>query len=871
MSGKARLIEFEERASKTYRKRSTSCCTREFLYGIIAASAVISIAAIVVAGVVGGISLNRSNDALELASLNSNSTNNSSFLTLIHETGSKKRSMQSQFAETATNFSPESGLSLVDIATDQIQAGFYIGTSQITGDSIVVIYADIPETGKRSGPNNENRNLTQKCNPQTIRAFSGQGCPKAYMGVNVDDPQCALDVFDSFCLKGNATITGALNIIGGPITLNGSPFTGSGNGSCGPCPAGPQGPPGVNGTSIVGPQGPRGFNGTVGPQGPPGVNGTSIVGPQGPPGVNGTSIVGPQGPPGINGTNGGGCTLNSDCIFYSSRCGFVNGICNTTSHICKFVLPDADLDGITCDQDCDDTDNLIGLPRVYYIDADGDGYGDATLGATTACSLVIGTSLIDGDCDDSNAAINPGAQEICDGIDQNCNNVIDENIASTLCFPLYPITNFTGKYAPCTIAREFCIEGSMVCSYTVPNETICDGIDSKCLGASFLFDDALGTNCVPSANALISLCPTGLACEDGVCNLGWGNCGSSLRCDTNVTSSASHCGFCGNACPNNFPNSTAICVASTCGIECNANFGNCDLSNINGCEIDLRTSSNNCGSCGNVCTLNQQCVAGNCYSIAAVDAWDANGNGVCDLLTEDIDLDGDCTTADVTATDKIHAEWFCKFGFSYSLLNKTTDFPWVFNSSLTDSSSFQLFPFACQSFVNLGVEQLFNTLTDRVTMATQGAYEIHVTVNHYCTGLSNTTAHLYIIDGGLVYVDPLVINCSALEPAGTKTADFFRMVNLQQPGPGFALGVKGSIQFVDERIDTPFGTQFLKHITVDFDYIGLSGATIFRKRSITTADKTVLSNSTNIITAPIIDTSTTTSAPAPTAEPSPTP
>lgn len=52
------------------------------------------------------------------------------------------------------------------------------------------------------------------------------------------------------------------------------------------------------------------------------------------------------------------------------------------------------------------------------IDADGDGYPAQTVGATRCPG---GT-----DCDDSNPAVHPGATEVCNGVDDNCNNAIDE-------------------------------------------------------------------------------------------------------------------------------------------------------------------------------------------------------------------------------------------------------------------------------------------------------------------------------------------------------------------------------------------------------------------------------------------------------------
>ena len=76
------------------------------------------------------------------------------------------------------------------------------------------------------------------------------------------------------------------------------------------------------------------------------------------------------------------------------------------------------------DNDCDGTvDEGVGL--LWYADADGDGYGDAT-SATTACNMPAGYSANGDDCNDSAAATNPSAYEICDGIDNNCDGATDD-------------------------------------------------------------------------------------------------------------------------------------------------------------------------------------------------------------------------------------------------------------------------------------------------------------------------------------------------------------------------------------------------------------------------------------------------------------
>lgn len=84
---------------------------------------------------------------------------------------------------------------------------------------------------------------------------------------------------------------------------------------------------------------------------------------------------------------------------------------------------DLDQDGFVNADDCDDNDDTVNATTTYYVDADGDGYGTT---AEDICSAVApsGYATVDGDCDETNGGINPGATEILDdGIDQNCDGV----------------------------------------------------------------------------------------------------------------------------------------------------------------------------------------------------------------------------------------------------------------------------------------------------------------------------------------------------------------------------------------------------------------------------------------------------------------
>jgi N-acetylneuraminic acid mutarotase len=62
---------------------------------------------------------------------------------------------------------------------------------------------------------------------------------------------------------------------------------------------------------------------------------------------------------------------------------------------------------------------------TWYRDSDGDGYGSSSV-SQFACSQPPGYVSMPGDCDDSNPAVHPGAPDICDGIDNDCNGVVDD-------------------------------------------------------------------------------------------------------------------------------------------------------------------------------------------------------------------------------------------------------------------------------------------------------------------------------------------------------------------------------------------------------------------------------------------------------------
>ncbi|PLY01246.1 MAG: hypothetical protein C0624_10795 [Desulfuromonas sp.] len=78
------------------------------------------------------------------------------------------------------------------------------------------------------------------------------------------------------------------------------------------------------------------------------------------------------------------------------------------------------------DNDCDGTID----ERFYYSDEDNDGYGNPS-NSLEDTTLPAGYVADDTDCDDADSAINPGAEEVFDSIDNNCNGIVDEGFTST--------------------------------------------------------------------------------------------------------------------------------------------------------------------------------------------------------------------------------------------------------------------------------------------------------------------------------------------------------------------------------------------------------------------------------------------------------
>ena len=121
------------------------------------------------------------------------------------------------------------------------------------------------------------------------------------------------------------------------------------------------------------------------------------------------------------------------------------------------------------DNDCDgDTDEAEDIEYLdYYPDADEDGFGDESATAVNDCAPVDGHVTDASDCDDTDDTVYPAADELCDGLDNDCDGVT-------------PADEDDGDGDGVRICEDDCDDAD---DTSHPGATeLCDGIDNDCDG-----------------------------------------------------------------------------------------------------------------------------------------------------------------------------------------------------------------------------------------------------------------------------------------------------------------------------------------------------------------------------------------------------
>lgn len=209
--------------------------------------------------------------------------------------------------------------------------------------------------------------------------------------------------------------------------------------------------------------------------------------------------------------------------------------------------------------------------------------------------------------------VTPSA-ETCDGLDNDCDGTIDNG---NLCPSDAPSTcGFTGqcsggtcqRYGTETICRPAACENGIQTF-----EAGCDGAGSCPAPRQQTCPNGVchdSVSCGPCGHD--HDCGNGRWCNGGMCEDTQPN-GASCGTMTPQQCQSGYCVggvCCGSAC--RASHTTATCGGGACSLICHFGFGDCNSTMSDGCEVNMLTDNNNCGSCGHVCATGTTCNQGLC-------------------------------------------------------------------------------------------------------------------------------------------------------------------------------------------------------------------------------------------------------------------